>query len=505
MELKTDAIIEFKNVSKSFGAIKALTDVSFSIKRGVCHAIVGENGAGKSTLMNILSGVYVPDSGQVIYNGKRVKITSPSVSSELGITTVFQELELCPNLTAADNIYLGRTPTTKFGIVKKGNIAAEAKKVLDMFGIDIDVNTPVKYMSIAQMQLIELGKGISKDAQVLILDEPTSSLTAMETDKLFDVLRRLKNEGKTIIFISHRLTEIFQLADTVSVLRDGKSLGFYPCCELDEDKVVKLIAGDKLYAEMVNADRKLVETCCTGKVAIEAVNLSRGKLVHDVNFELHEGEILGFYGLQGAGRTELVETLFGIHPADSGEIKVYGKRKVIKNPKQAINCGFAFITEDRKNKGIFAKMKIRDNVCVMHRKRITWGGFVLNNKKISKMSWKYCHDLSIKTADINQNILGLSGGNQQKVIIARMLSTEPNVILADEPTRGVDVGAKAEIFSILRSLKNMNKAIIVISSELKEVVKECDRILVMRNGRIVGEVKEPDGREEKILNFAFNG
>ena len=381
----------------------------------------------------------------------------------------------------------------------------EALRVLNVFGINIDMNKPVRHLSIAQMQLIELGKAITKKSEVLILDEPTSSLTATESEKLFEIVEKLKQDGKTIIFISHRLAEMFQISDRVTVLRDGKYIGTYPCCDLDEERIVKLIAGEKLFEEIYSTslNRKREQTCET--VVLEAIGLNRGKLVKEVDLKLHEGEILGIYGLQGSGRTELVETLFGVHPSENGEIRIKGKPVSIRNPRSAIKMGLALITEDRKNRGIFSRMDIRDNIAVIHRKKITTCGFVLNRKKENKMCDRYTHDLSVKMADLRQNIQSLSGGNQQKVIIARILSTTPQIILADEPTRGVDVGAKAEIFAILRSLKEQKKSIIVISSELKEIVKECDRVLVMRNGSIVGEVCGHEIEEERILDYCFNG
>jgi ribose transport system ATP-binding protein len=501
-------IIEFRNITKTFGAIKALDNVSFTIKRGEAHAIVGENGAGKTTLMNILSGLFVQDEGEVIYNGKAVKINSPSMAAELKISTVYQELKLCPNLTAVENIFLGRTQVTKIGTIKKTNMENQAKEVINSFGVDIDINTPVKNLSIAQMQIIEISKAIIKDASVIIFDEPTSSLTAAETDKLIEVIKRLREQGKTLIFISHRLSEIFRIADRISVLRDGKYIGTYQATEIDEEKVVKLIAGDKLFEEMYTpTDIKIEEVNRTDEnVVLEVHKLNWSKYIKDVSFKLYKGEMLGIYGLQGAGRTELVETIFGLHKPSNGKIYIDGENRKIKNTRQAIKNGLGLITEDRKNRGIFMLMNIKDNICIIHNKLITILGFILNETKMENISKKYIKDLSIKTKDINQRITDLSGGNQQKVIISRILSTNPDIILADEPTKGIDVGAKAEIFRILRRLKKEEgKSIIVVSSELKEIVKECDRILVMRQGRIVGEIIEQENRESKILNYCFNG
>jgi ABC-type sugar transport system ATPase subunit len=497
-DMPDNAIIEFKNISKNFGAVKALQAVSFSIRQGECHAIVGENGAGKSTLMNILSGLFLQDSGEVIYKSKPVLIDSPSVANELGISTVYQELKLCPNLTAAENIFLGRVPTNWMGVINRFDMDREADKLLDMFGIEIDIHIPVKKLSIAQMQLVEVAKAISWNSEVLILDEPTSSLTATEADILFGILHKLKADGKTLIFISHRLTEIFQVADSLSVMRDGCYIGTYACNDLTEEKVVELITGKKIVRNSLNEIQDN-----GGKVALEVKNLNMGNRVKDISFVLYEGEILGLYGLQGAGRTELVETIFGLHHCDNGSITVYGKPIIIKKPSQAIKAGIGLITEDRKNSGIFAKMNVSENITIIHNRLITFFKFILAKKKIAAITRRYREDLSIKMDTDNESILKLSGGNQQKVIIARMLSQSPSIILADEPTRGVDVGAKAEIFSIFQRLKHDKKAILVISSELKEIVNECDRILVMRNGRIAGEVRDKTDREGTVLHYSF--
>lgn len=500
-------IIEFSHVSKHFGAIKALRDVSFTIRKGECHAIIGENGAGKSTLMNILSGIYLPDGGNVLYKGEPVKISAPHVAGELGISTVYQELKLCPNLTITENIFLGRTKTTRLGVIQKGDMDEQARQMMEMFHIDLDVTQAVSRLSIAQMQLVELAKAIGKNADVLILDEPTSSLTAAETQTLFTVLERLKKEGRTLLFISHRLSEIFAIADRLSVMRDGAYLGTYDCGEIDENKVVKLITGNELYEELSGEQDEAGTAGGKQDVVLEVKNLNRGKLVRDVSFRLYEGEILGLYGLQGSGRTELVETVFGLHPAESGEIVLRGEvqKKGIRSPGQAIRCEMGLLTEDRKNRGIFAKMDILENIAVIHNKKICGRFGILSRRKMEGMAQEYCRKLSVKMDSLQQNIQNLSGGNQQKVIIARMLSTDPGIILADEPTRGVDVGAKSEIFAIFHQLKKDKKSIILISSELKEVVKECDRVLVMRNGRIVGEVTDRENREEQILQYSFNG
>lgn len=501
-------VIEFEHISKSFGAVHALRDVSFSIRRGECHAVIGENGAGKSTLMHILAGSYKPTAGNVRVNGREVLISNETESKKLGIAIVYQELKLCLNLTAAENVFLGKIPTKAFGVINRENIDRKVIEMMKPFGVEIDVTAPVAELGPAQMQLIEIAKALNENADVIILDEPTSSLTATESETLFKLLRQLKEQGKTLIFISHRLNEIFEMADRISVMRDGMYLGTYPTEEIDENRLIQLIAGEERYHEIyshIERETSAPIVRSEENVILEVNHLNRGKWVQDESFKLYRGEILGLYGLQGSGRTELVETIFGMYGKPDGQIKVNGKEVEIKNPEDAIREGFGLLTEDRKNRGIFSLMDIRENIAVIHKKKITKGKLFLDNKKIDDLSRKYIDALSIKLDTIKESILNLSGGNQQKVVLARMLSTDPLIILADEPTRGIDVGAKSEIFALLNQLRREGKSIIVISSELKEIIRECDRVLVLHNQRIVGEVIERENREEKILQYAFNG
>ena len=496
-------IIKFENISKRFGGVQALDDVSFSIEPAKVHAIIGENGAGKSTLMNILSGLFAQASGRIIYQGKEVKIHSPHMAHELGIITVFQELKLCQNLTVAENLFLGRE-IAKDGLMDWKTMNARAVKMLEDFGIDIDVKLKLKYLSVAQMQMVEIAKAVSQKVNVLILDEPTSALTVKETDTLFKNIYRLKEQGVTILFISHRLEEILEVSDEISVLRNGKYLGTFQTKDTNANEIVTLIAGKELAQEYLAQPRKAgkIET----EVVLEVENLKRGKKVDGISFKLHKGEILGFYGLQGSGRTEMLETLFGLYKKDHGTIKLYGKKSEIRNAGQAICQGIAFIPEDRKLSGIFNKMNILENMAIIHDKAITAGGFFLKPKSIRRIAEKYVQNLCIKCTSPKQLIGNLSGGNQQKVIVSRCLSTEPDIILLDEPTRGVDVGAKAEIYDILKSLKNdEGKSIVIVSSELPEIILLCDRVMIMRNGRITGELEGDEIAKEQILQYAFNG
>ncbi len=498
-----ESIIKFENIDKRFGGVHALNNVSFEILKGEVHVIAGENGAGKSTLMNILSGIYGPDNGCIIYKDKRVHITSPSIAKNLGIATVYQELKLCSNLNIAENIFMGREiRKNKFGLNKK-KMNLEAREVLSSYGLDIAPTEQVSSLSVAQMQLVEIARAIGLNSKVLILDEPTSSLTENETRRLFDNIRVLKEKGVTTIFISHRLEEVFEIADRITILRNGQYLSTYGVNDITPNEVVALIAG-KTLEEVKNEVKQKLEV--QSAVVLEVENLSRGKYFKKVSFQLHKREILGFYGLQGAGRSELIETLFGLYRKDSGTVKINGNNTNFRNPKEAIKNGLSFVPEDRKLRGIFPLMSVLENIAVVHDKKVSNKIGLISFSKILSMCNNYIKKLSIKVGSVNSSLNSLSGGNQQKVVIARGLSSNPEILLMDEPTRGVDVGAKAEIFSILRELREKEgKSIIVISSELAEVINECDRILVMKNGELCGEVKGNEVNRKELLDLAFNG
>lgn len=496
-------IIEFKNIQKVFPGVIALNDVSLSIKKAEIHTIAGENGAGKSTLMKILAGLYHPEGGEVIFKGEAVTIPNPLAAINMGIATVYQELKLCENLSVVENIYLGREIKKRNGSVDWKTMHRKAKSLLDIFETGINTKSIVKKLAVAQMQIVEIAKAINLDADVLILDEPTSSLTINETEVLFGNLKKFKDNGVTIIFISHRLEEVFEITDRISVLRDGQYLGTFEAENISPKEVVTLIAGKELTKEY--EQHQSDEECGCPEVALGVKNLSRGKFFRDISFQLHEGEILGFYGLQGAGRTELMETIFGMYRPDGGEIILRGEEIEIESPTDAIKKGFVLIPEDRRRSGIFSNMDVKDNVAIIHNKEIT-GLTFLQNPKINKLANEYVRKLSIKVSGIMQMIRNLSGGNQQKVVISRCLSTDPSILLMDEPTRGIDVGAKAEIFRILRKLKNEERrAIIVVSSELQEVVAECDRVIVMCAGRISGVLSGKEITKENVLQHAFSG
>ena len=495
-----EEIIRFDKVCKSFGGIRALDEVSFSIRAGEVHAIVGENGAGKSTLMNILSGVAQNDAGTIYISGKETRIPNPIAARELGIATVFQELMLCNNLDVTGNVFLGREIKKKHGVGPDWKTMREmTQSILDAYGLDISPKIELKRLTVAQQQLLEIARAMGSQARILILDEPTSSLTENETRKLFDNVRRLKEQGLTILFISHRLEEIFNIADRISVMRNGKYITTLDVKEATQQTVINYIEGKTLEHQAVTR-RDLTE----GTPVLEVEGLSDGKMFQDVSFTLHEGEILGFYGLQGSGRTDIIETLYGLKPRTAGKIRLRGKECQFRSTRDALDNRIGIITEDRKQWGIFALLSVRDNISIIQTKAILNRLHLLSDGKARKIASEYAEKITVKTASMENRITSLSGGNQQKALIARMLSLDPDIILMDEPTRGVDVGAKAEIFKILRKLREQErKSILVVSSEIEEVIAECDRVLVMHEGILVGECKGDAINKENILRLAF--
>lgn len=495
-------IIEFNNISKKFPGVIALDCVNFSIRKGEIHALVGANGAGKSTLMNILAGVLHPDRGEIIYKGRPTILSNPMFSRQIGISTVYQELKLCDNLSVVENIYLGREKKSKFGRIYWKSMTNESKSLLDSLGVSINPKSIVRNLTVAQRQIVEIARAISSKTDILILDEPTSSLTMNEIKLLFENLNKLKSKGVSIIFVSHRLEEVFEISDRISVLRDGRYLGTYEKNKISEKNIVSLIAGKKLYNELIKRE---VDYTLKDNTVLEVRNLSRSKYYNNISFKLLEKETLGLYGLQGSGRTEMIETIFGLYKPDCGDIYLFGKKIKLRGTSDAIKKGLALVPEDRRRSGLFENMSVKDNMALIIIKILSILSFI-SNSRILKISDIFTKKLEIKMTSLNQKVKNLSGGNQQKVIIARWLAANPKILLMDEPTRGVDVGAKAEIYKILRDLKEKeNKSIIIISSELPEVIAECDRVLVMRNGRIAGEVKGEDINEEKILKLAFSG
>ena len=500
-----ETIVEFKNISKSFPGVQALSDISLAIDEGEVHALVGENGAGKSTLMHILGGQYQPDDGSVLYKGKPVEIPNQNAAIGLGIGFVYQELKLCPNLTVTENIFLGRERDPETGKVNWKKRRGDAAAVLEGLGAEIDPNEVVKRLSVAKRQLVEIAKAISLEASVIIMDEPTSSLTLKETENLFATIRNLKEKGVTIIYISHRLDEIFSISNRISVLRDGKYLGTYKTEAVTTQEIVSLIAGRELIDVLSKQRTGMGVEDEDRRVALEVRNLSRGDTVKDVSFSLYENEILGIYGLQGAGRTELLETIFGLASATEGKIYVFGERLGEKKPEQMIRRGVAMVPEDRRGAGIFPKMDVTENINMSNTESMKTSLGILKFKAMKETAGDYKKKLGIKAHLKNQILRNLSGGNQQKVVIAKWLATRPRILLVDELTRGIDVGAKAEIFKILQELRDEGLSILFVSSELPEIISESDRVLVMRNGQKTAVLSGEEITKEQIIHYALQG
>jgi len=494
-------IIEFQKIRKSFPGVLALDDVSFLIGKSEIHAVVGENGAGKSTLMNILSGKFQPDDGKIFLHGKETKVDNPMKAMQLKISVVHQELKLCQNISVVENIFLGREKCDGAKRVNWRDLRNRAESVLKSLGSTINPNTIVGSLSLSQMQIVEIAKAISLDVKILILDEPGSALTLKEIDKLFSILKDLKEKGVTIIFISHRLDDVFKISDRISILRDGKYLGTMDIEETNQNEIVKLIAGGKLAKELSKKHIVPMPNVRKQKV-LEVKSLTRGKYFQNVSFDLYKKEILGIYGMQGSGRTELMETIFGKDKPDSGDIFLFGKKKNLSSTTKAIQNGIGMVPEDRKKIGLFVNMNVQDNINTANPEDISRVGFV-DNRKTYEIAKKYIEKLGIKVPSEKTQVLNLSGGNQQKVVIARWLASNPSILLLDELTRGIDVGAKAEIYKILRQLREEGLTILLVSSELPEILSECTRILVMKNGKIIESISAEEATKEKILKTAL--
>ncbi|HPV07427.1 MAG TPA: sugar ABC transporter ATP-binding protein [Aggregatilineales bacterium] len=493
------SFLRMEHISKSFPGVKALDDVTFEVGRGEIHALVGENGAGKSTLMKILTGALRPDEGRILLRGEPVRIDNPSDAQALGISIIYQELSLIPYLTVGQNIFLGREPRGFLpGFIDWRELYGRAQALLDQFGLDIDARTEVRFLSIAEQQMAEVAKALSLNADLIAMDEPTSSLTERETEVLFDLMRSLRDEGVSIIFISHRLSEIFEVCDRITVLRDGKLIGTAPTAELTEDEVVSMMVGREI-------DEMFPRTATErGRVVLEVSGLSDGDELQSVSFKLHSGEILGVAGLVGAGRTALAETLFGIRHPVAGEVRIEGERVTINSPQKAIELGMGFVPEDRKQQGLFLNMAVRENIVISDLDEVASWGF-LKFREVERLAQDYVNRLDVRTPSLRQRVRNLSGGNQQKVVIARWLTLKPRVLILDEPTRGIDVGTKAEIYHLLNQLARQGVAVLVISSELPEVLGISDRILVMHEGRITATLNRDEATQDAIMRAATGG
>jgi len=495
-------ILEMRGISKTFPGVQALTDVSLAVYPGEVHALMGENGAGKSTLMKILSGAYLADrGGEIRIKGEPVVIDGPLTARRLGIATIYQELSLAPNLTVAENILLGREHRAG-PLIDRSSMEAACRAVLDRLGVDFDPTTPVSALSMAQRQQVEIARALMAESRILVMDEPTTSLSSRETEALFALVQQLRAEGLAIIYISHRMAEIYELADRVTVLRDGSYVGTLDRTELSADRLVRMMVGRDLssfYKKEHDAGGS------RGRVILAVRAMSDGARVRDCSFDLHEGEVLGIAGLVGAGRTELARLIYGADRRISGEVELDGQRLAIERPSDAIDAGVVYLTEDRKHLGLFLDLTVRENVNLSVLARDARAGGVLNLRSARDRALAAIRALAIRVSGDRVPVGSLSGGNQQKVLLSRLLQTNPRVLILDEPTRGVDIGAKSEIYRLIDDLARRGVGVIVISSELPEIVGICDRVLVMREGRIAGEVGgpgQPPMTQENIVAIA---
>ena len=493
--------LEMRGVSKSFPGVKALDKINLKVRPGTVHALMGENGAGKSTLMKCLFGIYHMDEGEVYVDGKKVDINNPDEALHNGLAMVHQELQPVPERTIAENMYLGRFPTKKVGplqVIDHKTMNEEAKKWLDNVKMPFDPKKRLGNLSISQMQSVEIAKAVSQEAKLIILDEPTSSLTDNEVEALFRIVRDLRDRGVSFVFISHKMAELRKISDDITIMRDGTYVGTWEMKNISDDDIVKNMVG----RELTNIYPPLDNT--PGDVLLEVDNFTsiHSNSFKNCSFKLRRGEILGFGGLVGAQRTELMEAIFGIRHTTSGEVKLNGKPLNIKSPKDAIRNGIGMITEDRRGSGILGCLSIADNISIASLDHYVEGGVKLNNGKIEKLVQDNIGKLSIKTPSSKTLIQSLSGGNQQKVIISRWLANNPDVLIMDEPTRGIDVGAKYEIYQIMISLAKQGKGIIMISSEMPELIGVSNRIMVMCNGKITGEVSGDEATQGNIMYFA---
>ncbi len=485
-----------KGIGKRFPGVVALDAVDLEVDAGEVVALAGENGAGKSTLMKILGGVYQPDDGSIVINGEEVQIRSVSDAARLGIGFVHQELNVLDNLTVADNVMLGREPRFAGYLIDRNKLSAEAAKHISRVGLDVEPSTPLSQLSIAQQQLVEIAKALSQNARILILDEPTSSLTLTETDCLLAIIKELRSEGVSIVYISHRLGEIGEIADRVVVLRDGKNTGILQKDQISHNAIVSLMVGRDIQK------RTAAESVSENVVAVEICDLRTSRYPsRPVSFDVRRGEILGVAGLVGSGRSEAAQAIFGVDRALGGTVSVSGKSVRVGNVREAINNGIFLVPEDRRNSGLIVESPIRFNITLPSLDRLSSGGLVRSKAEKAKAS-EMCERLKVKTPNTETIAKNLSGGNQQKVVLAKWLALEPKLMIFDEPTRGIDVGAKSEIYQLMRDLAATGVSILMISSDMEEILNESDRIAVMHEGRITGTLAAVDATEESVMKLA---
>ena len=492
------ALLTMKNIKKSFSGVAALKNAELELNKGEVVALMGENGAGKSTLMKILTGIYSKDEGTVTFEGKEVEYKSVSESEEAGIAIVHQELNMMNDLTVAQNLFIGKE--RKKGIfIDDAKMAGDAKELFKKLNVDINPNVKIGSLTVGKQQMVEIAKAISTNAKVIVFDEPTAALTDSEIEELFKVINDLRDKGTGIIYISHRMDEINVISDKVIVMRDGEYVGTLVTKECTKDDIIKMMVGRTVFME----PKTKSDVSADAEVVLRCENLNRGKHVRDVSFDLRKGEILGFSGLMGAGRTEVARLIFGADPMDSGKIYIHGKEVSIKSTKDAVNAGIGYLSEDRKRYGLLVDKSVEENTCLSSLEKFTKGLFI-DGSKSKTVSEKYVQELRTKTPSVTQIIKKLSGGNQQKVVIAKWLVKDSEILIFDEPTRGIDVGAKSEIYDLMERLVKEGKSIIMISSELPEVLRMSDRVVVMCEGRITGCLDISEASQEGIMTCATN-
>lgn len=490
-----DKILEMQSIYKTFPGVVALKDVDFDLEIGEVHALIGENGAGKSTLMKILSGFHPKDSGEIIINGIKKEISNPSDSLSLGISTIYQDIIAVPYISVAENIKLNNRPRNKIGIINWRKLYKEVNQLLTELSIKIDVKENISNLSMAQQELASIAKALSTNAKIIIMDEPTASLTEEEKNLLFDIIKNLKAKNISIIYISHRMEEIFEIADRVTVLRDGVKIITKPVQDTTKDEIIRYMIGrniDDMY------EKTIIES--EASIILEVKNFNKKNYFKDINFKLCKGEILGFAGLVGAGRSEIMKALYGLINKDSGEVILEGKKVIINSPKKAISLGLGLMPEDRKIEGLILDLPVDQNISLATIKKISRFGFLVKSLE-DKLAKNFIEKLSIKCHSLSQKVMNLSGGNQQKVIISRLLALNPKILILDEPTKGIDVGSKAEIHKLIVEIVKEGTSVILVSSEMTEVLKLSNRIIIMREGQIVNSMNISDANEEIVLRY----
>ncbi len=493
-----ELLITMEGIEKSFPGVHALADARFDLRVGEVHALVGENGAGKSTLMKILAGVYRKDAGHIHLSGREVEIHNPREAQHFGISMIHQELNLMPHLTVAQNIFIGREPRSRLPFVLDDkSINLQTRDLLDRLRLTINPRMRVTDLTVARQQMIEIAKALSFDSKVLIMDEPTAALTESEIDELFRVISELRAQGVGIVYISHRLEELKRISDRITVMRDGRYIDTQPTPDVAIDTIISLMVGRTIYESAQETPDSSAQ-----EIVLEVRDLNRGRVLKDINFTLKRGEILGFAGLMGAGRTEVARAVFGADRIDSGEIFVRGRKVKIRTPRHAVHHGIGYLSEDRKRYGLTVKMDVETNVVLASFEKFLSGLGLVNTRKMGDTARGYVESLDIRTPSVRQRVKNLSGGNQQKVVIAKWLTADTDILIFDEPTRGIDVGAKSEIYKLLNDLAAQGKAIIMISSELPEILRMSHRIIVMCEGRITGELNAADATQEAIMRYA---